>query len=143
MIESSVETESKIEASVGENDVVALVDEAEHLASRDTSEEMETNAGEQLEQPDAALEENQKLLGEKTSEMIDIEESNNVNCTEIVDSRTENNSRISSEPEIKEEPSQHIPEGTNSNTVETRDSAKTPRVNERHKPFGEDLRLRQ
>ena len=31
MIETEVETESKIEASVGENDVVALVDEAEHL----------------------------------------------------------------------------------------------------------------
>ena len=43
MIET--ETESKIEASVGENDVVALVDEAEHLNSSDTSEEMDTNAG--------------------------------------------------------------------------------------------------
>merc|ERR1711874_202292 len=59
MIETEVETESKIEASVGENDVVALVDEAEHLNTSDTSEEMETNGSETQPQLDA-VEENQK-----------------------------------------------------------------------------------
>ena len=70
MIETEVLAESKIEASVGENDVVALVDEAEHLNSSDTSEEMETNTG-----SDAVSEGNQKLIVEKTSENMDIEDS--------------------------------------------------------------------
>ena len=117
MIETEVETESKIEASVGENDVVALVDEAEHLNTSDTSEEMETNTG-----SDAGGEENQKIFVEKTCENMDIEDSDTAHN---VDSRTETNSRISTEPEIKEESSEHIPEETNSNTVKTEvDSAK-------------------
>ena len=117
MIETEVETESKIEASVGENDVVALVDEAEHLNSSDTSEEMETNAGSETQpQPDAGIEENQKLFVEKTSENMDIEDSDSAHN---VDSKTVNNSRISTEPEIKDESSENIPEETNSNTVIT------------------------
>jgi len=117
MIETEVETESKIEASVGENDVVALVDEAEHLNTSDTSEEMETNTG-----SDAGGEENQKIFVEKTCENMDIEDSDTAHN---VDSRTETNTRISTEPEIKEESSEHIPEETNSNTVKTEvDSAK-------------------
>ena len=117
MIETEVETESKIEASVGENDVVALVDEAEHLNTSDTSEEMETNTG-----SDAGGEENQKIFVEKNCENMDIEDSDTAHN---VDSRTETNSRISTEPEIKEESSEHIPEETNSNTVKTEvDSAK-------------------
>ena len=117
MIETEVETESKIEASVGENDVVALVDEAEHLNTSDTSEEMETNNG-----SDAGGEENQKIFVEKTCENMDIEDSDTAHN---VDSRTVNNSRISTEPEINEESSEHIPEETNSNTVKTEvDSAK-------------------
>ena len=119
MIETEVtEAESKIEASVGENDVVALVDEAEHLNNSDTSEEMETNAGSEA-QLEAVVEENQKLIVEKTSEKMDIEDS-----THNVDSTTVNNSRISTEPEIKEESSENIPEETNSNTVITVESAK-------------------
>ena len=120
MIETEVtEAESKIEASVGENDVVALVDEAEHLNNSDTSEEMETNAGSEA-QLEAVVEENQKLIVEKTSEKMDIEDS-----THNVDSTTVNNSRISTEPEIKEESSENIPEETKSNTVITVvDSAK-------------------
>ena len=117
MIETEVETESKIEASVGENDVVALVDEAEHLNSSDTSEEMETNAGSEPQpQVDADVEENQKLFVEKTSENMDIEDSDSAHN---VDSKTENNSRISPEPESKDESSENIPEETNSNTVIT------------------------
>ena len=54
MIETELESESKIEASVGENDVVALVDEAENLDNSDTSEEMETVSS------DAVAGENQK-----------------------------------------------------------------------------------
>ena len=53
---------------------------------------------------------------------MDIEDSDTAHN---VDSRTETNSRISTEPEIKEESSEHIPEETNSNTVITEvDSAK-------------------
>ena len=112
MIET--ETESKIEASVGENDVVALVDEAEHLNSSDTSEEMDTNAGSEP-QLDAVVEENQKLFVEKTSENMDIEDSE---TTHNVESKTVDNPRISTEPEIKEESSsENIPEETSSNTV--------------------------
>ena len=121
MIETEVETESKIEASVGENDVVALVDEAEHLNSSDTSEEMETGS-ESQPQLDAVVEENQKLFVEKTCENMDIEDSDSAHN---VDSRTVDKSRISTEPEIKEESSENIPEETNSNTVITvEDSAK-------------------
>ena len=118
MIETEVETESKIEASVGENDVVALVDEAEHLNSSDTSEEMETNTG-----SDAVVEGNQNIIEEKPSENMDIEDSDTAH--NVDSSRTVNNSRISTEPEINEESSEHIPEETNSNTVITEvDSAK-------------------
>ena len=59
MMETEPESESKIEASVGENDVVALVDEAENLDSTDTSEEMNTDS---CAQPDAVAGGNQKLL---------------------------------------------------------------------------------
>ena len=119
MIET--ETESKIEASVGENDVVALVDEAEHLNSSDTSEEMDTNAGSEP-QLEAVVEEDQKLFLEKTSENMDIEESDSAHN---VDSKTENNSRISPEPESKDESSENIPEETSSNTaISPDDSAK-------------------
>ena len=118
MIETEVETESKIEASVGENDVVALVDEAEHLNSSDTSEEMETNTG-----SDAVVEGNQNIIEEKPSENMDIEDSDTAH--NVDSSRKVNNSRISTEPEINEESSEHIPEETNSNTVITEvDSAK-------------------
>ena len=118
MIETEVETESKIEASVGENDVVALVDEAEHLNSSDTSEEMETNTG-----TDAVVEGNQNIIEEKPSENMDIEDSDTAH--NVDSSRKVNNSRISTEPEINEESSEHIPEETNSNTVITEvDSAK-------------------
>ena len=118
MIETEVETESKIEASVGENDVVALVDEAEHLNSSDTSDEMETNTG-----TDAVVEGNQNIIEEKPSENMDIEDSDTAH--NVDSSRKVNNSRISTEPEINEESSEHIPEETNSNTVITEvDSAK-------------------
>lgn len=116
MIETGLESESKIEASVGENDVVALVDEAEHLNSSDTSEEMDTNSSAQT---DAVPGENQNSLAETTSETMDIDnnESNNiVNGTET-EINTDNNSRISTETEIKDQSSEHIPVETNSNTV--------------------------
>ena len=120
MIETELESESKIEASVGENDVVALVDEAENLDNSDTSEEMETVSS------DAVAGENQKTLAESTPDTMDID-SNESECkVNGTNSDAEiDNTRISIETEIKDQSSEDIPEETNSNTVvNSRDSAK-------------------
>ena len=115
MMETEPESESKIEASVGENDVVALVDEAENLDSTDTSEEMNTDS---CAQPDAVAGGNQKLLAEPTCESQDTVNTESdciVNGTES-EMITEHINRIS-ETEIKDHSSEHIPEDTNSNTL--------------------------
>ena len=106
MMETEPESESKIEASVGENDVVALVDEAENLDSTDTSEEMNTDS---CAQPDAVAGGNQKLLAEPTCESQDTVNTESdciVNGTES-EMITEHINRIS-ETEIKDHSSEHI-----------------------------------
>lgn len=120
MIETELESESKIEASVGENDVVALVDEAENLDNSDTSEEMETVSS------DAVAGENQKTLAESTPDTMDIDSHESECKVNGTNSDAEiDNTRISIETEIKDQSSEDIPEETNSNTVvNSRDSAK-------------------